>query len=501
MHELLGGIELGLAVALTPINLAFCLIGVLVGTLIGVLPGIGPVATMAMLLPITFSLSPSAALIMLSGIYYGAQYGGSTTAILVNVPGESSSVVTCIDGFQMARQGRAGTALAVAALASFLAGTVATLLIAVLAGPLTRLALLFGAPEYFALMTFGLICAVLLSSAPPLRSVAMILLGILCGLCGADITTNAMRFTFGIPELTDGLGFVPIGMGVFGLAEIIRNLETGQDRSIVAGRITGLMPGARDLRAAAPAALRGTGVGALLGVLPGGGAVLASFAAYALERRIARDPDRFGKGAIEGVAGPEAANNAGAQSSFIPLLTLGIPENSVMALMAGAMMIQGIQPSPQIIKQQPELFWGIIASMWIGNALLLVINLPLIRVWVSLLRVPYRILFPLVLLTCSIGVYSVGNSTVDIVLMAGFGALGYLFLKLGCEPAPMLLGFILGPMMEENLRRALLMSYGSYWTFVERPISAGILALAAILLVALCLPAIRATVSTALKDA
>ena len=500
VSDVFAGLAMGWSVAATPANLGFCLLGALVGTLIGVLPGIGPVATIAMLLPVTFSLPPVSALIMLAGIYYGAQYGGSTTAILLNMPGESSSVVTCIDGYQMARQGRAGHALAIAALASFAAGSIATLLIAVVAAPLTRLAQLFGAAEYFALMTLGLVGAVMLSRSPAPHAVASVFMGILLGLVGTDVTSGVLRFTFDLPELADGIGFVTIGMGLFGVAEMVRDLGSKQERSVLATPLSGLMPSWRELRAATPAALRGTAAGALLGALPGGGAVLSSFAAYAVEKRIARDPDRFGHGAVEGVAAPEAANNAGAQISFIPLLTLGIPENSVMALMAGAMMMQGLTPGPLVMTKQPELFWGLVASMWIGNAMLLVINLPLVGVWASLLRVPFRLLFPLVLVTCAIGVYSVNNAALDVLLMAGFGVFGYALLKLGCDAAPLLLGFILGPMMEENLRRALLRSAGSYWTFIERPISCAILAAALALAILFALPSLRSFTRRALNE-
>ena len=489
--EILSHLALGFGEALSPWNLLFCFLGAMIGTFIGVLPGVGPTATIAMLLPLTFSLPPIGALIMLAGIYYGAQYGGSTTAILVNMPGEASSVMTCLDGYQMARQGRAGPALATAALGSFFAGTLATLLLAVTAPPLARFAQNFGAAEYFSMMVLGLIGAVVLASGSVFKAVAMIFVGLFLGLIGTDVNTGAMRYTFGIHELADGIGFVPVAMGLFGIAEILRNLESVQDRTILATRITGLMPTLADMRAAFPAVLRGTALGSVLGVLPGGGATLSSFAAYTLEKNIARDPSRFGRGAIEGVASPESANNAAAQTSFIPLLTLGIPENAVMALMVGAMTIQGIQPGPQVISSQPALFWGMIASMWIGNLMLLVINLPLVGLWVSLLKVPYRLLFPGILVCCALGVYSLSNSTFDVMLTMGFGLLGYLFLKIGCEPAPLLLGFVLGPMMEENFRRALLLSRGNFLTFVERPLSLALLLLAALLLVVMVLPAVR----------
>ena len=498
--ELLGDLLLGFKTALTFQNIIFCLLGALLGTLIGVLPGIGPVPTIAMLLPFTFTLSPTPALIMLAGIYYGAQYGGSTTAILVNMPGESSSVVTCLDGYQMARQGRAGAALAIAAIGSFIAGCFATVLVALFSAPLTKVAQSFGAAEYFSLMVFGLIAAVVLAQGSVIKAVAMILVGLFLGLVGTDVNTGKQRFTFGMPELSDGIGFVPIALGIFGLAEIVHNLSQKEDRSILAQPIKGLMPTMADFKQALPAIVRGTGLGSLLGVLPGGGALLSAFAAYTLEKKIAADPSRFGKGAIEGVAAPESANNAGAQTSFIPLLTLGIPPNAVMALMVGAMMIHGIQPGPQVMTKQPELFWGLIASMWVGNLMLVVINLPLIGIWVKLLSVPYRLLFPAILLFCAIGVYSLNNSAFEVALTAMFGLMGYFFLKAGCEGAPLLLGFILGPMMEENLRRALLLSHGDVTTFVTRPISAGLLVMSALLLLAVVIPAVRSTREQAFQE-
>ena len=490
----------GFAVAFTAQNLLFCLMGAMLGTLIGVLPGIGPVPTIAMLLPFTFTLSPIPALIMLAGIYYGAQYGGSTTAILVNMPGESSSVVTCLDGYQMARQGRAGAALAIAAIGSFIAGCIATVLVAVFSGPLTQVAQSFGAAEYFSLMVFGLIAAVVLAQGSILKAVAMILVGLFLGLIGTDVNTGKQRFTFGIPELSDGIGFVPIALGIFGLAEIITNLSKREERSILSQPITGLMPTAKDFRDSLPAILRGTALGSVLGVLPGGGAVLSAFSAYTLEKKLAKDPSRFGQGAIEGVAAPESANNAGAQTSFIPLLTLGIPPNPVMALMIGAMMIHGIQPGPQVMTKQPDLFWGLVASMWIGNLMLVIINLPMIGIWVRLLSVPYRLLFPAILLFCCIGVYSLNNSAFEVGLTALFGLMGYFFLKTGCEGAPLLLGFVLGPMMEENLRRALLLAHGDATVFLTRPISATLLVLSVLLMIAVVLPAVKSTREKAFQE-
>jgi TctA family transporter len=489
--ELFDNLALGLATAASWQNLLFCFAGVMIGTLVGVLPGISPLTTVAMLLPFTFGLPPASAMIMLAGIFYGAQYGSSTAAILVNVPGETSSIVTCIDGYQMARQGRAGSALAIAAIASFLAGTVATLVIAILSLPLAALALKFTAVETVSLVVLGLLGAVVLAHGSPTKAIAMIIVGVLVGLVGVDVNSGAPRMTFGIPDITDGISFVPIAIGLFGIAEMIRNLEQPQDRELAGVRIANLLPTRAELASAFPAMLRGTGVGCLLGVLPGGGAALPPFSAYALEKKIAADPSRFGKGAIEGVASPEAANNAGAQTSFVPMLTLGLPTNPLMALMIGALMIQGIQPGPQVMTKQPDLFWGVIASMWIGNLMLIIINLPLIGIWVWLLRVPYALLFPAIVVFCCIGAYSINSSLFDLWLMLGFGLLGYFFLKIGVEPAPFVLGFVLGPMLEENFRRAMLIASGDYMVFIERPISAVLLACSAALLAALLVPEIR----------
>jgi len=491
MYDLISNLWLGMGVAVTPMNVLLCLIGALVGTLIGVLPGIGSLATIAMLLPITFGLPPVGALIMLAGIYYGAQYGGSTTSILVNIPGESSSVVTCLDGHEMAKQGRAGPALAIAAIGSFFAGCVATVLVAALGAPLTSLALLFGPAEYFSLMCLGLIFAVVLAKGSVLKALTMILTGLLLSMIGSDLETGAERMTWGIPELSDGIGFVVVGMGMFGFGEILRNLEQPGSREIIQAKVTGLMPTLPDLKAAAGAIGRGTVIGSLLGILPGGGAIIASFAAYTLEKRVSKNPQKFGRGAIEGVAAPESANNAAAQTSFIPLLTLGIPPNAVMALMVGAMTIHGIVPGPQIMTKQPNLFWGMIASMWIGNLMLLIINLPLIGLWVRFLKVPYRLMFPSIILLCCIGIYSVNNSPTDVVMTAGFGLFGYALIKYGFEPAPLLLAFVLGRLMEEKLRQALVISRGSFWTFVDRPLSGGLLALSLVLVIIAILPSIR----------
>jgi putative tricarboxylic transport membrane protein len=491
--ELIANLGLGFATTLTPLNLLYCFGGVLLGTAIGVLPGLGPVATIAMLLPATFGLPPVSALIMLAGIYYGAQYGGSTTAILINLPGESSSIVTALDGYQMARQGRAGHALATAALGSFVAGTVATALIALFAPPLAQVALKFGPAEYFSLMVLGLIASIVLAHGSLLKAIGMVVLGLLLGLVGIDVNSGSQRFTFGVMELADGINFVIVAMGLFGLGEIIRNLERGETRSVLTRTIGHLMPSRRQLRQIVAPVLRGTAIGAVLGILPGGGAMLSSFTAYSLEKKLSAHPEQFGRGAIEGVAAPESANNAGAQTSFIPMLTLGIPSNPVMALMIGAMIIQGIQPGPQVMTEKPALFWGVIASMWIGNLILVVLNLPLIGLWVRLLTVPYRLLFPAILVFCAIGVFSLSNTTFDVYLMALFGLLGYVFIKLDCEPAPLLLGFILGPMMEEYLRRALILSRGDPMIFVTRPISAAMLLLSLLALIAVVLPAIRRT--------
>jgi putative tricarboxylic transport membrane protein len=481
----------GFGVAFSPMNVMLCLIGAIVGTLVGVLPGIGPLATIAMLLPITFGLPPVGALIMLAGIYYGAQYGGSTTSILVNIPGEASSVVTTLDGHQMARQGRAGPALAIAAIGSFFAGCVSTVLVAALGAPLTSVALLFGPAEYFSLMVLGLVFAVVLAKGSVLKALAMIVFGLLLSMVGSDIETGQSRMAFDIPELADGIGFVVVAMGVFGFAEIMRNLEQTEARDVVQAKLTGLMPTIPDLKASAGAIGRGTVIGSILGILPGGGAVIAAFAAYTFEKKIAKDPSRFGRGAIEGVAAPESANNAAAQTSFIPLLTLGIPPNAVMALMVGAMTIHGIVPGPQVMTKQPDLFWGMIASMWIGNLLLLIINLPMVGLWVRLLRVPYRMLFPAILIFCAIGNYSINNAPADVLMTAAFGLVGYWLLKHDFEPAPMLLGFVLGPLMEENLRRAMLIARGDPTTFVTRPISAVLIAIAVGLLAIAVLPNIR----------
>jgi putative tricarboxylic transport membrane protein len=488
---LIGNLSLGMGVALSLKNVALCFLGCLIGTLVGVLPGVGPIATITMLLPITFGIDPIGALIMLAGIYYGAQYGGSTTAILVNIPGEATSVVTTLDGHQMAKQGRAGVALGIAAIGSFIAGCVATVIIAALAAPLTSMALLFGPADYFSLMVLGLMFAVVLARGSVPKAVAIILVGILLSTVGTDLESGEERLTFGWTEIADGLDVAVIAMGMFGFAEILRNLEMTQTRDVVHAAIGNLLPNRKDFKESAGPIARGTFLGALLGLLPGNGAVLGPFASYTLEKKIAADPSRFGRGAIEGVAGPESANNAGAQTAFIPLLTLGIPPNAVMALMVGAMTIHGIVPGPQIMTKQPHLFWGMIASMWIGNLMLLIINLPLIGLWVRFLKVPYRLMFPAIVLLCCIGIYSVNNSPTDVVMTAGFGLFGYAVFKYGFEPAPLLLAFVLGRLMEEKLRQALVISRGSFWTFVDRPLSAGLLLLSLVLVIVAVLPSIR----------
>ena len=489
--ELLQHLALGLSVALTPENLFYCFMGCLLGTLIGILPGIGPVPTIAMLLPLTYVLPPTAGLIMLAGIYYGAQYGGSTTAILVALPGETSAVVTILDGHQMARNGRAGSALAIAALGSFFAGTVATFLLAAFAPPLTEIAFKFGPAEYFSLMVTGLVGAVVLASGSLIKAICMIILGLLIGIIGTDVNSGVARFDFNIPELQDGIDFAVVAMGVFGLAEILNNLAQRENRVNITDKIGKLYPNKQEFKESYPAVLRGTTLGSALGILPGGGAVLSSFASYTLEKKITKQPERFGKGHPAGLAGPESANNAAAQTSFIPLLTLGIPGNAVMALMVGAMTIHSIQPGPQVMATHPELFWALIVSMWIGNLMLVILNLPLIGLWIKLLKVPYRVLFPAITLFCVIGVYSLNYNVFDIYTMAIFGIIGYLWTKLRCEAAPLLLGVVLGPMLEENFRRALLLSRGDFSTFVTRPLSASLLFLALFLVVLVSLPAIK----------
>src|SRR5947209_3912555 len=492
--ELFHNLIFGFSVAISLQNLLYCLIGVTVGTLIGVLPGIGPLGTIAILMPITYGVSPVGALIMLAGIYYGAQYGGSTTAILVNLPGETSAVVTCIDGYQMARQGRAGPALAIAAIGSFFAGTVGTLLIALFGPPLADIALKFGSPEYFSLMLMGLIAAAVLAQGDMMKSLAMVAVGLLLGMVGSDVNTGVQRFSFGITELSDGIGFIVVAVGVFAIGEIIANLGDKEERRVFTAAVTNLFPSQEDLKRSLGPILRGTTIGSFFGVLPGTGPAIASFASYMLEKKLAADPSRFGKGAIEGVAAPEAANNADAQCKFIPMLTLGLPASGVMALMLGAMTIQGIQPGPQVMTMRPELFWGLVASMWIGNLMLVILNLPLIGLWVKLLQVPYRLLFPAIMAFSAIGIYSVNNSSFEIYLTAGFGVLGFVLMRLGFPPAPILLGFVLGPMMEENLRRSMLMAAGDATVFFNpngHPISLAFMIATVLILIVMVAPAVR----------
>src|SRR3954465_12302640 len=498
--DILSNLALGFQTAAAPLNLGYCLIGVFLGTLIGVLPGLGPVATIAMLLPATFGLPPVSALIMLSGIYYGAQYGGSTTAILINLPGESASVVTALGGYRMARQGKAGLALATAAIGSFIAGTASTLLVALFAPPLAEVALRFGPAEYFSLMVLGLVASIVLASGSLLHALAVVVVGLVLGLVGTDVNSGVSRYSLGFPELADGIGFVVIAMGMFGLAEIVSNLENEEGRGDAITRVSGLLPSREDWGRIIGPIARGTVLGSALGILPGGGAILASFASYSLEKKLSKTPERFGQGAIEGVAGPESANNAGAQTSFIPMLTLGIPANPVMALMIGALMIQGITPGPNVITDEPALFWGLIVSMWVGNLMLVLLNLPLIGMWVKMLTIPYHLLFPAIIAFCCIGAYSVNNNVFDVYAMAGFGLVGWALIKLDFEPAPLLLGFVLGPMLEENLRRAMIISRGSPAVFVTHPLSLGLLLVSLALLVVVLLPNIRAKREEAFQE-
>jgi putative tricarboxylic transport membrane protein len=498
--DILSNLALGFGVALTVKNTIYCFIGVLLGTIVGVLPGIGPVTTVAVLLPITFTLPPESALILLAGIYYGAQYGGSTTAILVNIPGEASSVVTTIDGHQMARRGRAGPALGIAAIGSFFAGCVSTLLISFAAPPLAAIALEFGPAEYFSLMVCGLIAAIVLAHGSIVKAIAMVVLGLLLGLAGTDVNSGIRRFDFGMQGLADGIEFVALSMAIYGLAEVAINLERREENASVTGVVGSVWPSWKDIRHCIPAVLRGTILGSILGVLPGGGALLASFAAYTLEKKVAKPPRTFGQGDIRGVAAPESANNAGAQTSFIPMLTLGIPSNPTMAMMIGALMIHGISPGPRVMTDRPDLFWGVVASMWIGNLMLVILNLPMVGIWVRFLRIPYRLLFPAIVVFCCIGTYVINSSAFDVFVMGFFAVFGYVCLKLDCEPAPLILGFVLGPMMEENLRRALLISRGDPMVFLTEPLSLAFLIAAALLLIVVAAPAIRAKREEALQE-
>ncbi len=478
----------GLQVTFQPINFLFCGVGVLVGTLVGVLPGIGPAGAMALLLPATFKFSPTSTIILLAGIYYGVQYGGSTTSILVNIPGEASSVMTCIDGHQMARQGRAGPALGIAAWGSFIAGTIANIGLMLVAIPLAHAALRLGPPEYFALMCTGLIIVTYLAQGSVLKAIMMGLVGVILGSIGLDLISGFPRFTFGINELTDGVGIVPLVMGLFGISEILENLEGSLKREVFKTRIKNLWPSFKDWMESKWAIVRGSLIGFVLGILPGGGAVIATFVSYAVEKKVSKHPEKFGKGAIEGVAGPESANNAAAGSSLIPLLSLGIPPNPIMAIFFSALIIHGIQPGPLLIRQHPDLFWGLVASLYLGNAFLLILNLPLIGLWVKVLEIPYKILFPLILLFCLIGVYSMNNLSFDLYVMLFFGVVGWIMRKFGYEGAPLILAYVLGPMLENALRQSLLISQGSFLIFVTRPISAAALGFAFLLLLTTLLP-------------
>ena len=498
LATVLPGLAFGFQTAITSINLWYCFVGVFLGTLVGVLPGIGPLAAMSMLLPATFVLPPVGALIMLAGIFYGTQYGGSTTSILIKLPGETASVVTCIDGYEMAKQGRAGPALAIAAVGSFFAGTVCTLIIAVAGPPLAEVALEFGSPEFFSLMVMGLIFSAVLAHGNILKAIAMIVLGLLLGIIGTDVNSGMWRFTFGAAALSEGLSFPVVAMGLFGLSEILSNLgksKESETRVMLSKKIYGLMPTWADIKVSMGAIMRGTAIGAFFGTLPGAGATISAFSSYAVEKKVAKDDSIFGKGAIQGVAGPEAANNAAAQCAFIPTLTLGIPGSGTMAVVLGALTIHGITPGPQVMTERPDLFWGLIASMWIGNLILVILNLPLIGIWVKLLKVPYRFMFPAILVFMAIGIYSVNKLELDIYLTIFFGLVGYVFIKLKLEPAPMILALVLGPMMEENLRRSLLLSRGDPMIFITRPISAAFLISTALLLIFMILPAIKKRLS------
>jgi putative tricarboxylic transport membrane protein len=480
--DFMDNIILGFQIALTSTNLLLCFLGVFIGTLVGVLPGIGPAGTICLLLPITYGISPVSSMIMLAGIFYGSQYGGSTTSILVNIPGEASSAVTCLDGYQMARKGQAGPALGIAAFGSFIAGTIGIIILMFLAEPLSRIAIQFGPPEYFALIVLALTILSYLAQGSMVKAFIMALLGICLSQIGLDMVTGYSRFTFGIIDLQDGVGLIPMVMGLFGVAEILTNLEESVNVEVFQGRIKNLLPTMQDWQDSWAAIARGTILGFFLGILPGGGAVVSSFVSYAVEKKVSKHPEKFGTGAIEGVAGPEAANNAATSGSFIPLFTLGIPSNAVMALLLGALMIHGLQPGPLLIKQHPDIFWGVIASMYIGNVMLIVLNLPLIGLWVKLLKVPYRILFPLILFFCVIGSFSINGSTFDLVVMILFGIVGYFFRKFGYEAAPLIMAFILGPMLEYSLRQSLLISQGSFFIFIERIISGVCLGIALLVL-------------------
>ncbi len=489
--EFVDNLILAFSVVLIPANLYFCFLGVLIGTLVGVLPGLGPVATISLLLPATFHITAAQSIIMLAGIYYGAQYGGSTTSILLNIPGEASSVVTCLDGYVMARQGRPGPALGISAFGSFIAGTLSIIIVMFIAPPLANFALRFGPPEYFSLMFLGLTILTYLASGPMLKALMMACVGVILGCIGTDFVSGLERFTYGSYTLLDGIGLVPVAMGLFGISEVLVNIEGSMKADVYQTRISNLLPSLSDWKRSLNPILRGTLIGFFLGTLPGGGAVIASFAAYAVEKRVSQHPEKFGKGAIEGVASPESANNAASQGAFIPLLSLGIPSNAVTAILLGALLIHGVQPGPLFMKSYPDLFWGVIGSMYIGNVLLLLLNLPLIGLWVKVLKVPYPILFPLVLIICIIGCYTINYNLLEVGLMIVFGVCGYLMKKFHYEGAPLILAFVLSPMLENSFRQSLIMSYGSFAIFFARPISLGFIVLAIFLLVSPFLPFLR----------
>ncbi len=483
MEEIVRSLLYGFHVALQPVHLIYCFFGVLIGTLVGVLPGLGPASAMAILLPATYKVTPVASFIMLAGIYYGAMYGGSTTSILVNIPGEAASVVTCLDGHQMALQGRAGPALGIVAFGSFIAGTVAVIALTFVGPPLAGIALKFAPPEYFSMMVVGILLLTYLSSGSMLKALLMAGFGLILSSIGMDTISGEYRFTYGLRMLLDGVGIVPTVMGLFGISEVLINLETEIQRDILKTRVRNLLPTAKDWKDSIGSILRGSVLGFFLGILPGGGAVIASFASYAVEKKISKHPEDFGKGAIQGVAGPEAANNAAAGGAFIPLLTLGIPANPVVAVLLGSLIIHGLQPGPLLLSKAPDVFWGTIVSMYIGNGMLLILNLPLIPLWVQVLKVPYYLLYPLIFLFCLIGSYSISNNVGDVVVMLVFGIIGYLMKKFHYEGAPMILALVLGRMLETTLRQSLILSRGEFSVFVTRPISLGFLIVAAILLI------------------
>jgi putative tricarboxylic transport membrane protein len=498
--DIFAGLISGFNTVLQPINLFFCFVGVFIGTLIGVLPGIGPIGAMSILFPITYGISPTSAVIMLAGIYYGAMYGGSTTSILVNIPGESASVVTCLDGYQMARQGRAGPALGISAMGSFIGGTFSVILLMFLVFPLNEVALKFGPPEYFALICLAMTILSYLASGSMTKAIVMILVGLILGAVGMDPVNATRRFTFGCTSIYDGIGLIPAAMGLFGISEVLMNLEVSVDRSIVQTKIKNLLPNLQDWKRSIGPIIRGSFIGFFLGILPGGGAVIASFVSYTVEKRVSKDPSIFGKGAIEGVAGPETANNAGAGGCFVPLLALGIPPNPIMGLLLGALIIHGVTPGPLMLTQHPEIFWGVIASMYLGNAMLLLLNLPLIGMWVKLLKVPYKILMPLILLFCMIGAYSINNNILDVIIMIIFGIFGYVLRKFDYEMAPLLLAFLLGPMLEVAFRRSLIISNGKFSIFVGSPISAATLGISVLLLLSTGFSTYRKAKAKLVKD-